>query len=258
MQDELGKKADVYSIKYTLCEPCKKDKNQSGTNGGSNKKKNDSMAESVAEHKIGWLGKLDYNTEGAKLFEELKQDESANQVQVHVARLAGLEVDKKYDKLDDSKARDALALCDFVQEKLNTDDILAHFAIKHDNRQEANEIRKEMERQKSWLIETLTKKGLALCYLERIEDATEVLFELMKLCDLSDSKVTQFSELHAEKVGHYGRALKLMLGQIESKPGILESEQTAAKLMGLLGWKEFETLAKKSIDAKYPDDYELF
>ena len=85
VKDEFGKKADTYSIKYVLNENAKKDKNKS-----SSKKDTPSFAESMAEQKINWIGKMDPNSdEGTKMFEELKKDEAANQAQLRLARISG-------------------------------------------------------------------------------------------------------------------------------------------------------------------------
>lgn len=46
--------------------------------------------------------------------------------------------------------------------------------------------------------------------------------EILKLADLSDSKVAPFAVLHAEKVGHVAKALKMTLAAMEAKPGVKE------------------------------------
>ena len=47
------------------------------------------------------------------------------------------------------------------------DEILAHMATKHDARPDAADVKKEMERQRNWLLDALVRKGLALCKLNR-------------------------------------------------------------------------------------------
>ena len=85
-KDEFGKKADTYALKYVLNESAKKDKNKS-----SSKKDTPSFAESMAEQKINWIGKMDPNSdEGIKMFEDLKKDEAANQAQLRLARISGM------------------------------------------------------------------------------------------------------------------------------------------------------------------------
>ena len=84
-KDEFGKKADTYALKYVLNESAKKDKNKS-----SSKKDVPSFAETMAEQKINWIGKMS-SEEGLKMFEELKKDEAANQAQLRLARISGIQ-----------------------------------------------------------------------------------------------------------------------------------------------------------------------
>jgi hypothetical protein len=44
----------------------------------------------------------------------------------------------------------------------------------------------------------------------RSDEATEILFRILKLADYSDPKVLFFAAVHADKIGHNGRALKLI------------------------------------------------
>ena len=65
-------------------------------------------------------------------------------------------------------------------------------------------------------------QGFALCLLDRSEEASPLLLEILKLTDMADSKVIPFTALHAEKMGHLARALKLVMGTLDSKPGAIE------------------------------------
>jgi hypothetical protein len=50
---------------------------------------------------------------------------------------------------------------------LSENELLAYFAIKQDNRVDAVDIKKEMEKKKNYFVEALQKRGLALCALDR-------------------------------------------------------------------------------------------
>ncbi len=252
-----------------MAEPFKSKNSGSGSSGGAGgnsnsasgkNKKTDAFQESAIEHKIGWVGKLDPDSDEAKsLFESLKVETAANQVQVRMARLNAMEVDKKYESLTDERAAEVLELCNFVLDNLRPEEILAHFAMKHDSRPEAADAKKEMERQRNWLLDALVRRGLALCRLGKMDEATETLHELMKYTDpASDSKTHAFYCIHAEKQGHFGRALKATLAQMDSKPGVLDAEQRAVRLMGLLGWADLQEVAKRSVELRYPSNFELF
>ena len=53
------------------------------------------------------------------------------------------------------------------QSELSENELLAYFAIKQDNRVDAVDIKKEMEKKKNYFVEALQKRGLALCALDR-------------------------------------------------------------------------------------------
>jgi hypothetical protein len=44
----------------------------------------------------------------------------------------------------------------------------------------------------------------------RADEATDVLFKALKFVDVGDSKIAFLAAIHAEKIGHFGRALKLV------------------------------------------------
>ena len=71
-------------MKYILAEPFRsKSSSGSGHSSGKSNKKTEveKLRDSVAEHKIGWLAKMDPAGEEAKgLFESLKSEEGVNQV----------------------------------------------------------------------------------------------------------------------------------------------------------------------------------
>ena len=46
--------------------------------------------------------------------------------------------------------------------------MLAFYAMKQDNRADAAEIKKEMDKKKNFFIDALQKRGLALCALGRL------------------------------------------------------------------------------------------
>lgn len=81
-----------------------------------------------------------------------------------MARLNSLDIDKSLTpKTDDpkviEKAKEALELADFALAKLDMNAVLAHFAIKQDCRPDAAELRKDMEKQKTYITDALAKKG---------------------------------------------------------------------------------------------------
>lgn len=278
----------MYPVKYILNESIRKDKNSSSKKSpGKSKSGSDATntVKELLEHKIGWLSKLDVASEGKELFQELKNDPNANLIQVHMARLNSLDIDKSLTpKTEDSKliekANEAIELADFALDNLSMSAILGHFAIKQDSRPDAAEIRKDMEKQKTYITEALARKGtqddknipvslvssfvlffnpgFALCILNRATEATPLLLELLMLLDIADPKIINFSIVHAESIGHLPRALKLTMGLLDSKPGVLDVEKKILSLIQKLGWEHVERIVSKGLDCRYPDSHELF
>jgi hypothetical protein len=118
------------------------------------------------------------------------------------------------------RSEEAIRVCNLIIDEIgNPDDILAFFAIKTDSRSDAAEIKKEMERKKGWYLDATSKKGIALCAVGKSDEATQLLFDCLRFVEQSDPKVIFFSIVHAEKIGHFGRAIKLSQSFLESSSG---------------------------------------
>jgi len=255
-KDEAGKKSDVYTIRYVLNEAAKKDKNKNSSSG----KKNDNFNEAMTEQKINWVGKLDPNSEEAiKLFDTLKTDETANQAQLRLAKIQAFAIDRKVDMeaIDKKVAEQIVDLSTEIQDLIKEEEILLFYGTKYDARQDASEIKKDMEKNRNILVEALAKKGIAQLAQGNAEEATETLFKLLKFTDITDSKVIMFSIIHAEHLQHYARAIKLIQNQLETKPNSIELEQKLIELYEKSGWDHCAYFAKESLPTRFPTDFEL-
>jgi hypothetical protein len=201
------------------------------------------------------------------LFEELKADDDANQVQVRMARLASLKVDElfcitsedeEYKRTRAEQLQEVLELTAFVLEHIRDEDVLAFCGTKSDPRPEATEQKKECEKNKNWLVECLCKRGYTLCALNRLDEANDVMVRLVRLIDPADSKVAAFAVIHAEKLRHCGRALKHLLHLLESKPGVIDVEMKIVQMMEWSGWGRLAEITRDSVFVRYPEAYEPF
>ena len=244
-KDEFGKKADVYPVKYILNEPAKREKSTAKKNASKNSE-TPTLEDTIFEAKTTWLGKMDPDSdESASLYQKLLDEKkipakgicekvdaaseekerkktSTSVLQVNMARLTSLEMDKKLglENITPKRAEEAIRVCNLIIDEIgNPDDILAFFAIKTDSRSDAAEIKKEMERKKGWYLDATSKKGIALCAIGKSDEATQLLFDCLRFVEQSDPKVIFFSIVHAEKIGHYGRAIKLSQSFLESSSG---------------------------------------
>ena len=97
-----------------------------------------------------------------------------------------------------------------------------------------------------------------MCILGRATEATPLLLELLMLLDITDPKIINFSIYHAESIGHLARAIKLTLGLLDSKPGVLDVEKKCVQLVQKMGWDHAEGFLARGLDCRYPDAHELF
>jgi tripeptidyl-peptidase-2 len=258
-KDEQGKKVNVHTVKYILNESAKKATNDKANKG--QKAKEQSLNESLNEAKINWIGKMDPNTDEAlKLYESLRKDDSAHQGQLRLARMSAFAIDRKLDScesLSKKAAKEIIDLANEITDLIKEEDILLFYGTKFDARQDAAEIKKDMEKNRGVLIEALAKKGLALVSQGNVDEATDVLFKLLKFTDITDAKVVTFAIVHAEQIQHYARAIKLIQSQLESKPNSPELEQKLIQLYDALGWEHCSKFAKESYPTRFPQDFEL-
>ena len=224
------------------------------------RKKNDNFNEAMTEQKINWVGKLYPNSEeGIKLFDTLKTDETANQAQLRLAKIQAFAIDRKVDleAIDKKVAEQIVDLSTEIQDLIKEEEILLFYGTKYDARQDASEIKKDMEKNRNILVEALAKKGIAQLAQSNAEEATETLFKLLKFTDITDSKVIMFSIVHAEHLQHYARAIKLIQNQLETKPNSIELEQKLIELYEKSGWDHCAYFAKESLPTRFPTDFEL-
>ena len=81
--------------------------------------------------------------------------------------LAAFNVDKKLEaeEAQTKAAKHVIDLANEILDLIKEDDILLYLGTKYDARQEANDIKKDAEKNKGMLIEALAKKGFALSVL---------------------------------------------------------------------------------------------
>jgi len=266
-KDEFGKKADSMPVTYIFNEASKRDKT------GKNKKSETTPTyqESLFEHKTSWLAKMDAATEdSSKLYEELIAEagllSEMKVTSVHAARLQSFELDTKLslEKATSDKAEDLLKVADTVLDRITVSDILAYFAVKNGDLRpnggsgDGEVTKKDMEKQKTWYLEASAKKGLALCVLDRLEEAGECLLHCLQFVDQTDSKVAFFATVHAEKLGHYGRALKLIQHQLEEKPNSPDLDNRLPHIFDKLGWEHAAKMSRLSKPIRFPTNFDLF
>merc|ERR1712192_221754 len=162
-KEDVGKKVDVYNFKYILPEGSKKK---------GKKKAEDAAAyeEALRDCKISWLSKLG----SQDLYSELLKagGESSVITSIHAAKLVNMLAVDAAEK----KWGDIVEQADVVIQSVDQPALLAWLGMKADTRDNAGELKKEMEKVKGQLMEALAAKGEGL--LETGEQDQEKLLQI--------------------------------------------------------------------------------
>ena len=190
----------MHPLHFVPHEPARKDKNA----GPKPKKPEVTFDESVREHKISWLAKLDPGKEEAvKLYQELLAaniNDDKVTVQIHTARLAAYDVPKLCaagSNPDPAKVKACLEVTEAVMARLKHAEAFAAAAVKNDGGgNAAAEARKEAEKTKETFFDVAGKWVTLLVARGLEEDLTEadrLFLEVLKYADPTDSKVSDHS-----------------------------------------------------------------
>ncbi|XP_057365075.1 tripeptidyl-peptidase 2-like [Daphnia carinata] len=262
-KDEQGKKVGTYPFDYTLVEPPKTTNgNKTEKDGEKRKNAKEEMIESLRDLKITWLTKLaDSGATSAEMYEELKAD-FPEHIPIYIARLQALESEKERN------LKAIVETADLALKKINMSELLEFYGLKSDSRKDATKIKSRMDKNKTYLLEALCKKGLALCEMYQIEENVEksstilediknIFNDVAKFVDPSDLKVIKFS-IHAALVQkHYGKALRWVYKQLEEKP-TREVDEKMIELFAALKWSHCEECFGRAIPLKYPTAFRPF
>jgi tripeptidyl-peptidase-2 len=255
-KDEGAKRVDVYTFKYILPElPKKKDKNKDKEAKKTKTDDFEAYEESVRDTKISWLAKLPANQQQTKdLYAELIELGSVLP-SVHSARLQVLlaltQENKDYKLIAET--------ADQVIKSIDEKELLAWLGTKSDTRDNAAEVKKEMEKQKGQLLEAFAAKGDALLKMEEVKpgDLDEIYSSILKYTDPTDSKVVGFVVNYLIYNKLYAKALKFVVKQLDDKQ-TKDLMNQLIDIISKLGWDHAASLTKRGMAAKFPTSYQPF
>ncbi|CAG2111388.1 unnamed protein product, partial [Medioppia subpectinata] len=252
-ESEVRKKAEQFAFKYVVdSEPQKKTKdNDSNSAEDSADKKTtadglpeksleEQFSEALSDLKISWISKLKGKS-SEDVFNELKATNKAN-TQLLLARMQALDADPQRGQ----HLTTQINLANDVLDLIKVNDLISWLAVVRSEKKDTNNSTnntndtalKNLEKQKTTVLEALAKKGIAICDLidaqtagsttgsdaklsptgdQFVSDVNQVYAEICKLTDPYDQKVAKFTERHALLHRHFGRAIKLFAKLQESK-----------------------------------------
>jgi len=257
-KDEAGKKADVYTFKYILPEGSKK---KDKTKDKDAKKKPEDLAayeEAIRDCKITWLTKLGYKSkEGQDLYSELLGATTDNSVitSIHASRLTNMLSGEVAERNWSMVVEQAEAVVASVDQSA----LLAWLGMKADLRDNAADVKKEMEKVKGQLVDALAAKGEGMIELGVTdnEKLLNVYTDLLKYTEITDTKVFGFMWKLFRNMGLHAKAMKLAVKQLEDKAS-KENEAIVETLTEQLGWAHVARILKNGKAARFPADYQPF
>jgi len=253
-KDDLGKKVDVYDFKYILPESVKKKDKAKEKEAKKEKAENfDSFKDALKDTKIAWLAKLPSDVKSTQdLYGELCEV-GLSLPSVHAARLQGL------NSAENKDYPEILNTADKLISSVDQTELLAWIGTKADTRENAVEVKKDMEKLKGQLIDALAAKGGALLKIggERKAEVSDVYSTIVKFCDPADTKVISFVVSYLTDINLYAKALKLSVKQVEEK-NTKELNAQVVELLGKMGWDHAARLLERSLPAKFPVSYQPF
>merc|ERR1711874_558558 len=189
--------------------------------------------------------------EGKELYTELCGD-GGGVTAVLAARITALDKDEKDWK-------EIAATADKLLASIDQSEVLAWQGTKTDTRENAVEVKKDMEKQRGYLLEGLAAKGTSIIEgnLDSKGELLQIYSTIVKFAEITDTKVVNFMVKYAIHLGQHARALKLVVKQLEEKNS-KELEKKAIELLGFLGWEHAVSFLERAQPAHYPVDYQPF
>lgn len=201
---------------------------------------------------------MGYKTkEGQDLYSELLAagGDAGVITSIHAARLTNMLSGEVTDRSWEAVVEQA----ELVAMSVDQPALLAWLGMKADLRDNAGEVKKEMEKSKGQLIEALSARGEGFLELgeQDNEKLLQVYTDLLKYTEVTDTKVFSFMWKLFRNLGLYAKALKLSVKQLEDKPS-KDNEAIVQDLSERLGWTHVVRILKYGKPARFPADYQPF
>merc|ERR1712241_1278831 len=182
----------------------------------------------MGDCKITWLAKL-----GDKaLYQELV-GEGTNLTGVNIAMLNFLQA-------AEGEAKNWASVLEQAETTIKCVDqpgLLAWLGVKSDTSDNAAEVKKEMEKIKTHLVEALVAKGEAMIELGEAdkEKLLSVYSDIAKYIDVTDAKVFNFMWKLFKRLGLLGKALKVAVKHHEDKQ-TKDTDKIVMDILKEIGW----------------------
>lgn len=195
----------------------------------------------------------------------------------------GNKAEKKGEKKSVETYQEIIAVADKILEMVDRSALLAYFGTKpsaNSSQVDATKTKQNMDKQKTAVVEAFVKKGCALAELYNLQTQSgssspdtsqtvppvtvemldEILFEVQKFAEITETRVVEFGVQHAIARGHYGRALRLMNKKMEADATKWSAEGDAVvlELYRKLNWLHAIWMLNSLTPLKYPKDFRPF
>jgi len=272
-----GKKPGGYPVTLRVA-LAKADKKKTGADKKKDKKtEQEKLAEAVRDLKVARLAKL-HGDKKAEDFDRLAKailDETPNHLPVLVEQLKRLDSEAGRKK----NLEKITAAADTVIVQIDTGALASHYGVKlKPDDDEAKAKRAKLDKKLNTLTDALYRKGRALAYLDTqlregenagtdetkaklkaLDGQFEANFaELQKWAETTDDK---FVLLHIRRENRHDRlatALKLLNEKIKRSPHDKKLHKKRIRLLGELGWDEWQAHETQWQIRRFPAGYQPF
>jgi tripeptidyl-peptidase-2 len=254
----------LYAVPPKPAESKQKDKDAGGDKDKDERTAEQKCAEAIRDAKVAQLAKLHGENEAA-VFDRLAAEILAdfpNHLPVFVEQL------KRADgKQRDEHLRDVVDAADRLSALIDQDKLAAHYGLKLDpDDQDAAKVHKEMEKQKTALVDALHRKARALLDLSAKSDTDASPIEQFEqaysaLQKWVDTTAGDYLTLHIDREiqrGRLGQALKLLSGKIADAKQDKDLYNRRIKLLDQLGWPQWRQYEEKWHLLRFPEKYPPF
>ena len=272
-----GKKPGGYPVTLRVA-LAKADKKKTGADKKKDKKtEQEKLAEAVRDLKVARLAKLHGDKKGED-FDRLAKailDETPNHMPVLVEQLKRLDSEAGRKK----NLEKITAAADTIIAQIDTGALASHYGVKlKPDNDEAKAKRAKLDKKLNTMTDALYRKGRALAYLDTqlregenagtdetkakvkaLDGQFEANFaELQKWAETTDDK---FVLLHIRRENRHDRlatALKLLNEKIKRSPHDKKLHKKRIRLLGELGWDEWQAHETQWQIRRFPAGYQPF
>ncbi|XP_043246717.1 tripeptidyl-peptidase 2-like [Amphibalanus amphitrite] len=224
--------------------------------------KQDEYQNALKDFKIMWIGRLGAgggDTATALLEEVLANGERLDRILANSAKLQTL------DTMQEKDAAEIVRRADAVIQDVDRARLLTYYGRKNASTEDQS-VKNDMERERSALLDAISRKGVVLCEcaerkqpadvfsMATLANIQDLMNSALEFAEPTDAKLLPFSVRHAVAHGRFGLALRYQQKIADDRPSV-DNEQKVCELYNKLGWSFLSDHLARSRTVRFPAQY---